>query len=180
MEELIKRAKEGDRLAIIYIIEKYKPFVIKCASKYNVPAYDFEDLVQHGYLSIIKAIHMYKSNSNSYNGYILNAITLNFKALLKGEIKHFREMPDEDIMEKEDYYDFTLEDEIIAYEEVEKLYSILDTLEKLEREIIKRHYINEESFIDIASDLDINYNRTMYLKKRGLLKLRHSLLDIST
>ncbi|MCD3218208.1 sigma-70 family RNA polymerase sigma factor, partial [Clostridium botulinum C] len=55
MENIIKRAKEGDRASIISIIEKYKPFIFKIAHKYNIPGYDFEDLVQHGYLSVIKA-----------------------------------------------------------------------------------------------------------------------------
>lgn len=173
MEEVIKRAKNGEIDFIILIIEKYKPFIFKCASKYNIPAYDFEDLVQHGYLSVIKAIHKYKLGSNSYNGYFINSISLNFKALVKGEIKHFREVPDDKIMDKDHYYDFTLEDEIIAYNEVKKLYKSLNKLEPLEREIINRHYINGESFCEIACSLDVKYDRVIYLKKKGFLKIQN-------
>ncbi|CAG7838751.1 hypothetical protein CLOHAE12215_00098 [Clostridium haemolyticum] len=172
MENIIKKAKEGDRASIISIIEKYKPFIFKCAHKYNIPGYDFQDLVQHGYLSVIKAIHKYTLGSNSYNGYFINSISLNFKALLKGEIKHFREVPDDKIMDKDDYYDFTLDDEIIAYDEVEKLYKSLNKLEPLEREIINRHYIKGESYSEIACSLDVKYDRVIYLKKRGFLKIR--------
>ena len=179
MENIIKRAKEEDRASIISIIEKYKPFIFKCAHKYNIPGYDFQDLVQHGYLSVIKAIHKYTLGSNSYNGYFINSISLNFKALLKGEIKHFREVPDDKIMEKDDYYDFTLEDEIIAYDEVEKLHKLLDKLKPLEREIINRHYLNGESFCDIACSLDVKYDRVIYLKKKGFLNIREN-MDIIT
>ena len=135
--------------------------------------------MQHGYLSVIKAIHKYTLGSNSYNGYFISSINLNFKALLKGEIKHFREIPDDKIMDKDDYYDFTLEDEIIAYDEVEKLYKSLNKLELLEREIINRHYIKEESFREIACSLDVKYDRVIYLKKRGFFKIQKD-IDIST
>ncbi|OOB76491.1 RNA polymerase subunit sigma [Clostridium haemolyticum] len=172
MENIIKRAKEEDRASIISIIEKYKPIIFKSAHKYNIPGYDFQDLVQHGYLSVIKAIHKYTLGSNSYNGYFINSISLNFKALLKGEIKHFREVPDDKIMDKDDYYDFTLDDEIIAYDEVEKLYKSLNKLEPLEHEIISRHYLKGESYSEIACSLDVKYDRVIYLKKRGFLKIR--------
>jgi RNA polymerase sporulation-specific sigma factor len=49
--------------------------------------------VQQGYLSVIKAIGMYKLGSNSFNGYGISSIRTNFKALLKGKIKYYREVP---------------------------------------------------------------------------------------
>ncbi|KEH85271.1 RNA polymerase sigma factor [Clostridium novyi A str. 4540] len=131
MEELIRKAKEGDIEAVNSIINKYKRFVFKKAAGYHIPGYDFEDLVQHGYLSSIKAIRMYKLGSSSYNGYFLNAISRNFAALLKGEIKHFYEVPDDNILNKNEEYKFTLEDEVIAYEQVKKLYEAM--YEKLGR-----------------------------------------------
>lgn len=178
IEELIKKAKEGDKESIISIIEKYKKYVFKKAYNYHVPGYEYEDLVQHGYLSIIKAIHMYKLGSNSYNGYFINAINTNLAALLKGEIKHYREIPDENILNKDERYDFTIEDEMIAYEEVKELYTALDKLDPEEREIIKRYYINDESFAEIASDMNLGYDRTTYLRRRGLKKIRGIIADI--
>ncbi|NFF31281.1 sigma-70 family RNA polymerase sigma factor, partial [Clostridium botulinum] len=65
MEEVIRKARGGDVKSINSIINKYKNFVFKKAAGYNIPGYDFEDLVQHGYLSIIKAIRMYKLGSSS-------------------------------------------------------------------------------------------------------------------
>ncbi len=178
MEELIKKAKEGDREAVVHIIEKYKKFVFKKAGTYNVPGYDFEDLVQHGYLSIIKAINMYKLGSNSYSGYFIRAIDLNFAALLKKEIKHFREIPDENILNKDEIYDFTIEDQLIAYEEVKELYKVIDELDPIEKEIIKKYYIDEESFKEIACDIGVGYDRATYLKTRALKKLKNNICKI--
>ncbi|CAG7840410.1 RNA polymerase sigma-H factor [Clostridium haemolyticum] len=172
MEQLITKAKGGDVESINFIINKYKNFVFKKASGYHIPGYNFEDLVQHGYLSIIKAIRMYKLGSNSYNGYFLNAISTNFAALLKGEIKHFREVPADNILNKDKEYEFTVEDEVIAYDQIKKLYEAMDKLEPLEREIISRYYINNEKFKDIAEDKKLLYDRTIYLRRRAIRKLR--------
>lgn len=62
-------------------------------------------------------------------------------------------------MDKDNYYDFTLEDEIIAYDEVKKLYKSLNKLEPLEREIINRHYLEGENYSEIACSLDVKYDR---------------------
>lgn len=47
-------------------------------------------------------------------------------------------------------YEFTLEDEVIAFEEVKKLYAALDKLEPLEPAVIERYYILDYSLGEIA------------------------------
>jgi DNA-directed RNA polymerase, sigma subunit (sigma70/sigma32) len=74
IEELIKRAKGGDSTAVNEIIEKFSCFIIKQAAKYRVSSYDFDDLLQHGYLSVIKAIHLYKIGRGSFTTYFTNAV----------------------------------------------------------------------------------------------------------
>ncbi|WMJ81477.1 sigma-70 family RNA polymerase sigma factor [Clostridium sp. MB40-C1] len=175
MEDFIRKAKEGDRAAMVDIISKYKNLILKRASYYKVPGYDFEDLVQHGYLSVIKAVRMYKLGSNSYNGYIINAINLNFAALLKGTIKHYREVPDENILNKVKEYEFTIEDEVIAYDEVKRIYKAIDKLEPLEREILEGYYLNDKRIKDIAEDKEIKYQKGIKIKRQALKKLRKML-----
>lgn len=174
MEKLVEKAKAKEGAATEEIIEKFKFLVFKEASRYHVPGYELEDLVQHGYLSIIKAIAMYKLGSNSFNGYCINAIRMNFRALLKGEIKHFREVSNNEMLDFDtvEDYKFTLEDEVIAYDEVKKLYVALDKLEPLEREIIERHYILGEALGEIACDRDKSYHQFVRIKKKALEKLR--------
>ncbi|MCY6485414.1 sigma-70 family RNA polymerase sigma factor [Clostridium aestuarii] len=172
MENIIKKAKKGDTQATAYIINKYKYLVLKKAGQYHIPGYEYEDLVQHGYLSIIKAIHMYKLGSNSYNGYFINTISTNFAALLKGTIKHLREIPNENIINNNKEYELTIEDQLIAYEEIKELYDAMDSLQPIEREILNRYYINNESFREIACDIEYSYNRITYLRTRAINKLR--------
>lgn len=174
MEKLVERAKTKDSGATEEIIEKFKYLIFKEASKYHIPGYELEDLVQHGYLSVIKSIAMYKLGSNSFYGYCINAIKMNFKALLKGQIKHFREVPNNEMLDFDTAgdYEFTLEDEVIAYEEVKKLYATIDILDPLEREVIEKYYILEQSLGEIACDSDKNYYQFVRIKKKALEKLK--------
>ncbi|MCY6371228.1 sigma-70 family RNA polymerase sigma factor [Clostridium ganghwense] len=172
MEDIIRKAKLGDEEAVACIINKYKNYILKKAWQLKIPGYDFEDLVQHGYLSIIKAVHMYKLGSRSYNGYFINSIDKNFYALLKGKIKHYREVADENILNKDEQYDFTLEDEVIAYEEILKLRSAVEKLVPEEREVIEKHYLMEKSYREIAVDINKTVSQVRYLRKKGIDKLK--------
>ncbi|HEY8890479.1 MAG TPA: sigma-70 family RNA polymerase sigma factor [Clostridium sp.] len=174
MEKLVEKAKTKDNGAMGEIIEKFKYLIIKEASRYHIPGYELEDLIQHGYLSVVKAIAMYKLGSNSFNGYCINAIRLNFKALLKGEIKHFREVPNNDMLDFDTAgnYEFTLEDEVIAYAEVKKLNVALDTLDPLERTIIDGFYVLGKPLSEVACDSDKSYYQLLRIKKKALEKLK--------
>ena len=174
MEKLVEKAKNRESGATEEIIEKFKYLIFKESSRYHVPGYELEDLVQHGYLSVIKAIDMYKLGSNSFNGYCINAIKLNFKALLKGQIKHFREVPNNEMLDFDTVanYEFTLEDEVIAYDEVKKLQVALDKLDPIEREIVERYYILDQSLKEIACDSDKSYYQFARIKKKALEKLK--------
>ncbi|MBZ9634664.1 sigma-70 family RNA polymerase sigma factor [Clostridium sp. FP1] len=174
MEKLVEKAKTKEGNSTEEIIEKFKYLIFKEASKYHIPSYNYEDLVQHGYLSVLKAIAMYKLGSNSFYGYCINAIKMNFKALLKGQIKHFREVPNNEMLDFDTSgdYEFTLEDEVIAYDEVKKLYVALDKLDPPERDILKRYYVLDQSLGEIACDMDKSYHQFARMKRKALEKLR--------
>jgi DNA-directed RNA polymerase specialized sigma24 family protein len=99
---------------------------------------------------------------------------MNFKALLKGQIKHFREIPNNEMLDFDTSgdYEFTLEDEVIAYDEVKKLYAALDKLDPLERDIVERYYVLEQPLGEIACDSDKSYHQFARLKRKALEKLR--------
>jgi len=174
IEELVKKAKNYDRAAMDEILEKFKYFVYKQAGKYIIPSYDYEDLVQHGYLSIIKAVHQYNLDKRSFTTYCTNAVINNYNALLKRKIKHFREIQDQNILDMQ-VYDFTLEDEVIAYEQTKKLQVALDNLQELERRIIYSVYMEGMNLKEAAADSDVNYRKAIEIRKKSLIKLRDHL-----
>ena len=172
MYQLIKKYREGDNRALQKIIDNFIPLILKEASKYKIKCYDYEDLVQHGYLSVIKAANMYKGEDKNFKFYCIKAIKQNYKALLKGEIKHHREIPeDRDIYP----YEFTLEDEILAYEKTKEVYNALDSLTKNERNIIEGFYFKDKTIKNIAEDNNRSYNSIRYEKNKIIKKLQNSL-----
>ena len=171
MHQLIKRYREGDNRSLQKIIDNFVPIILKEASKYKIKCYEYEDLVQHGYLSVIKALNMYKGNGDSFKFYCIKAIKQNYKALLKGQIKHHREIPEE----KDIYpYEFTLEDEILAYEKIKEVYNALDSLTKEERDIIEGFYFKDKSMNSIAKQQNKSYNNIRYQKDKIIKKLQNS------
>ncbi|MCB2309171.1 sigma-70 family RNA polymerase sigma factor (plasmid) [Clostridium estertheticum] len=174
LETLVEKAKNGDRKSLMVIIEKYKFLIIKLASTYHIPSYEFEDLVQQGYLSVIKAVNLYTLGRNTFDGYCINSIKTNFNALLKGKLKHYREVPNSDPISKStaEEYKFTLEDEVIAYDEVKRLYCALEKLDPSERAIVERFYLVNDTLKEIACDSSQSYNHLLRVKSKALKKLR--------
>ncbi|WP_049781926.1 sigma-70 family RNA polymerase sigma factor [Clostridium ljungdahlii] len=153
------------------IIAKFTCFIIKKAYKYNIPSYDFDDLVQHGYLSVIKAVKLYKIGKGSFTTYCTNSIVNNFNALLKGQIKHFREVQDEGVLSIQPY-DFTLEDEVIAFDQAEKIKLALCKLQDIEIKVIKSVYMEGRTLKETAEMLNIKYRHAIEIKKSALNKLK--------
>ncbi|MFT8314023.1 MAG: sigma-70 family RNA polymerase sigma factor [Clostridium sp.] len=174
METLVKSARNGSNESMEIILNKFNYFIIKHAGKYIVPSHDFDDLIQHGFLSIIKAVYLYKLGSNNFTTYCTNAIINNYKALLKGHIKHFREVQNEAILGLQ-VYDFTLEDEVIAYDETKRIMEALDKLPTQERNIVSGVYIQRRPLTEVAATYDINYRKAVEIKKKALNRLRQLL-----
>ncbi|MEG1002741.1 sigma-70 family RNA polymerase sigma factor [Clostridium sp.] len=83
---LLKLAKENDMNAKETLILKYSPLVRKQIKKYSyIDCYDSEDLMQHGVLSILKAIDTFDINkSSSFSSYVMWAVCNNFAYLCRG------------------------------------------------------------------------------------------------
>ncbi|MCR1175587.1 sigma-70 family RNA polymerase sigma factor [Clostridium botulinum] len=172
MHQLTKKCRKSDNRALQKIIDDFVPLILKEASKWHIKCYDYEDLVQHGYLSVIKAVNMYNGEDKKFKFYCIKSIKQNYKALLKGEIKHHREVPnDKDIYP----YEFTLEDEVLAYEKTKEIYKALDNLNKEERAVIEGFYFKNKTIENVAKENNKSYNNIRYEKDKIIKKLQNSL-----
>ncbi|WP_461207895.1 sigma-70 family RNA polymerase sigma factor [Clostridium sp. DL1XJH146] len=172
LEEIILRAKDGDEEAIQFILDKYRPLILKLAGKYTIPSYDFEDVVQYGYLTLIKAIKMYKVGSNSFNGYAIRAIRNNIMDLFKRHIRIYSEVPNNEVLNICVDNSLSIEDNIIAGEEIKRLYKGLDELSKEDRKIINEHYFEGKTMKSIADENKIKYRKLIKEKNRIIKKLK--------
>lgn len=64
-EEIIKDAKDGDPIALEYLIKKYKNFVRAKARSYFLIGADKEDIIQEGMIGLYKAIRDYREDKLS-------------------------------------------------------------------------------------------------------------------
>ena len=61
-EELIQKLCEGDERIMDYILEKYKPLVLRKANAMFLIGGDTDDLIQEGMIGLFKAIRDYRSD----------------------------------------------------------------------------------------------------------------------
>lgn len=169
-------AKNQDKDAILFFIEKYQPLIKKYAFKYNLKNYDNNDLIQIGNISIITAINKYDlSKGNEHiDSYIINTIKNAFRNLARSEIKYTSESSlnitvDED-NEIEDLLrdSLDLEEYIINSMMHDLLKTILATLSHDEHELIRIAYFTPNTTLyRYCLDNNLNYPK----KRRELISL---------
>ena len=75
MNELIKKARQGDEVATNEIVENFKAKVKGIARGYFLIGGDLDDLVQEGMIGLFKAINTFdESKSNDFNAFALMCV----------------------------------------------------------------------------------------------------------
>jgi len=74
--DIVLKANKGDKIALEYIIEKYKNFVKAKAKSYFLIGADKEDIIQEGMIGLYKAIRDFDATkTNSFKGFADICIT---------------------------------------------------------------------------------------------------------
>lgn len=180
LEELALDAQNGDKASLEALISYFKPYIIKQAHLTYVKGYDMEDLIQIGYVSLLKAIRMYKPYNKNFNYYALASIKRNFYYLIRQEARHNAEYSMEfqtcDGLTLGDGIEdkFNLEEDCIKKEAGQQLKESLKSLNKDEKELINWVYFQKKNLKEYAKINGITYNQGRYRLKRALNKLRVS------
>lgn len=170
------KAKNNNKDAILFFIEKYQPLIKKYAFKYKLKNFDTDDLIQTGNISVIMAINKYdlSKGSKSIDSYIINSIKNGFRNLARSQIKYNDESSlnisiDEDI-EIEDLISdsFNLEEYIINSNVNDLLKNLLEALPPDEYKLIKIAYLTPNTTLyRYCIDHNLNYPK----KRRQLISL---------
>ena len=170
------KAKNNNKDAILFFIEKYQPLIKKYAFKYKLKNFDTDDLIQTGNISVIMAINKYdlSKGSKSIDSYIINSIKNGFRNLARNQIKYNDESSlnisiDEDI-EIEDLISdsFNLEEYIINSNVNDLLKNLLEALPPDEYKLIKIAYLTPNTTLyRYCIDHNLNYPK----KRRQLISL---------
>ena len=88
--DIILDAKNKDSDSILFLINKYKPLIIKYSISYILKNYDKEDLIQIGTIAVIKAIEKYdiSHGEDFIDCYIINSIKNTYRNLALANIKY--------------------------------------------------------------------------------------------
>jgi len=181
LEELALKAQSGDKRSLEDLIKYFKPYITKQAHCTYVKGYEMEDLIQIGYVSLIKAIKMYKPINKNFNYYVLASIKRNFYYLIRQESRHNTEYSMEfetgEGLTLEDGLEdnFDLEEEYLKKETYERLRQGIEKLNKDEKEMIKWVYIDRKSLKEYAGVKGISYNQGRYKMQQILKELGEGL-----
>ncbi len=83
-EELIDLAKNGDELALDFLLDRYKLLASKIARSYFLIGAEYEDLLQEAMIGLYKAYMSYdKTNKASFSTFATTCITRNVQTAVK-------------------------------------------------------------------------------------------------
>lgn len=88
IEACVVQAKNGNQEALLKLLNQYKALIFKTAYQYDIRNYESNDLVQIGYLAILKALKSYKVGSNTFSAYAVKAIKNTIKYTLRQSTKY--------------------------------------------------------------------------------------------
>lgn len=174
--DIILDAKNKDSDSILFLINKYKPLIIKYSISYILKNYDKEDLIQIGIIAVIKAIEKYdiSHGEDFIDCYIINSIKNTYRNLARANIKYQSESSlnisvDEDIdIQSLLPDDYNLENDIIKTMQHVDLKNLLKSLTLEEYTLIKEAYLTENSNLyKYCITNNLNYHK----KRRKLIAL---------
>ncbi|WP_097028587.1 sigma-70 family RNA polymerase sigma factor [Clostridium peptidivorans] len=181
LENSALKAQGGDKKSLEDLFIYFKPYIVKQAHCIYIRGYEIEDLIQIGYVSLMKAINMYKPINKNFNYYALASIKRNFYYLIRQQSRHNGEYSMEfetgegltlgDSIED----NFNLEEDYLKKETHQKLKESFKLLNKEEKELISWIYLQNKSLKEYAEIKGITYNQGRYKMQKVLQKLKEGL-----
>lgn len=182
IEACVIRAKNGNKVELLKILEAYKGFIFKNAREFNIKGYDIYDLVQIGYVALINAVSKYRTGSNTFSAYGCNSIKNAFRYIARGNSKYNGELSLNSPVNTEvdlntEFIDYiegpeNVEEDIISAEQIIELKRAVSKLPGDEMELILMVYYSGASLKTYAEKNGLSYQQAVRKKNRVLKKLR--------
>lgn len=182
LETLVLEAKRGNEAALEEIINRFKGFIVKTIRGIYISGYEPEDLLQIGYMTLIKAVQKYESyNNSSFVSYATSAIKNNFyyeirqKSKIHSESSLNLETEDGLIIMDNLCSEENIEETIMLEEDKRKLMAALSLLTEDESDFIQFVYFHGGKIKEYSDLHNIKYVTLIKKKERILKKLRQLL-----
>ncbi|HRW33618.1 MAG TPA: sigma-70 family RNA polymerase sigma factor [Thermotogota bacterium] len=175
-EALIEYAQTGTQEAIELIVERYHDMVYKLSQQYYGSWAEKSDIIQNGYVGLLKAIFYYdcdkKSNFNTFAWMNINSEMKSFLTYLNrkknkmlSESISFEEVLHETQEDEEGTYFITKEKQDIYENPYDDQMIIDKTMNALKKEVTELEYRVFEMFLKKYTYDDISKQETMKKKK---------------
>ena len=192
--DIVLKASKGDKIALEYIIKKYKNFVKAKAKSYFLIGADKEDIIQEGMIGLYKAVRDFDaSKTNSFKGFADICITRQIITAIKTATRQKHIPLNSYISLNKPVYDEESErtlldilssikisdpEELIIGKEEKKYIeeAISKVLSDLEMEVLQS-YLDGKSYQEIACDLDRHAKSIDNALQRVKRKLEKCLSD---
>nr|WP_312289492.1 sigma-70 family RNA polymerase sigma factor [Clostridium chromiireducens] len=179
IESNVSNAKLGDPESLTALLIQFKPYIFKIAKTFNIKNYDEYDLVQIGYIALIKAVEKYTEGSNSFSSYVYTTIKNAMKYTARSNKKHLNTLSINASIDGQSFNEFTellqssenLEVDYLEHERILELQRLISNLEPDEFELIFFVYYNNFSLTDYAAKKGISYSKIVRKKNSILDKL---------
>jgi len=178
MKELLIKAKQGDKVSMEKLLNKFEPLIKKSSKQYYISGYEQTDIKQLAYMATLRAIRRFDmERSNSFPLYVKRAVQNSiYKELKKSEEKIIypkgnRESKESSELKNIEDKEIDIEDEIIKKERRERLVNLINKMSNEEKEFIKEIFIEGKSLKKYSEEKNIKYYQAVYLKKKILQKV---------
>jgi RNA polymerase sigma factor (sigma-70 family) len=185
IESNVIKAKNGDSECLTALLLQFKPYVFKVAKSFNIKNFDEYDLVQIGYIALIKAVEKYKSGSNSFSSYVYTTIKNAMKYTARSNQKHQNTLSINASIDGNTTKEFlellqsdeNLEAQFMEHERISEIQRLISELKPDEFELIFFVYYNNFSLTDYAAKKDVSYSKIVRKKNYILDKLGSMLVQ---
>ena len=179
IESQVSLAKKGNSESLTALLLQFKPYIFKIAKSFHIKNYDEYDLVQIGYIALIRAVEKYNEGSNSFSSYVYTAIKNAMKYTARANKKHLSNLSINASIDGQSSLDFmqllqsneNLEADYLDHEKALEFRKIISDLEPDEFELIFFVYYNNFSLTDYAAKKGISYSKIIRKKNFILEKL---------
>ncbi|NLK96295.1 MAG: hypothetical protein GX275_14090 [Clostridiales bacterium] len=177
LESLVKKAKNGDKQSKEVILKEFTPLIVNLSKNIHIPGFDYYDINNECYLSLLKAISCYefkKSNDSKFVFYATSTIKKNLYYLIEKNIKISRPNG-EDYLEFNEEIDINqkfstnnIEDYLKEINNKDFINEIVSSLNDEEKNLFSFLFLENKSISDYAYSNNISYNYG-YKKKNKLI-----------
>ncbi|MHC6178764.1 sigma-70 family RNA polymerase sigma factor [Clostridium sp. JNZ X4-2] len=180
LEELLIKAKSGDKTAAGEICERFNGMIVNSARSFYINGYTMEDMMQEGRVSLIRAIQKYDLDSRyPFASYAAGAVKKNFYCKIRDNVKKSSCCSLQSINSKgNELMDMIaseqdIEEDLIKRQEKINLWKALGKLPQEERNIIIWYYVQDRSLKEYGIKKGISYRTAAYRKRKAIEHLRN-------